>query len=170
MRFCFIFFLITQGFFFNTNALTLDDAIKNIENTGSKKNDTKDVKKFVCTKSFHSNFRKGPDVNFPIEYEILKSGYPLKVLKYADTWYAVEDFEGRIAWVGSVNVRGRCGAIVKNGGFASVYFMPEVKSKILFSLEKGFILNEIECFTEEWCQIRIKNTKGWIQKKDVWGV
>ena len=75
MRFYFIFFLITQGFFFNTNALTLDDAIKNIENTGSKKNDTKDVKKFVCTKSFHSNFRKGPDVNFPIEYEILNCLY-----------------------------------------------------------------------------------------------
>ena len=160
MKIYFIFFLITQGFFSNAFAITLDDAISKAENVEVK---------FVCTKSVHANFRKGPDVKFPIEYQILKSGYPLKVIRYADTWYAVEDFEGRIAWIGGVNIRAKCGGIIKNAGLSSVYFMPNVKSKILFSLEKGYILSQIECFTPEWCEVKIKNVRGWIQKKDVWG-
>ena len=163
------FFLITQAFFSFAQAFTLDDAITKIENEQKTKNGV-DERKIVCTKSFHSNFRKGPDINFPIEYEILKSGYPLRVIKYADTWYAVEDFEGRMAWVGAVNVKAKCGAIVKSGGFASVFFMPNVKSKILFSLERGYILNNINCQTDLWCEVLINKTRGWIQKKDVWGV
>lgn len=169
MRIYFVFFLITQAFFSKLYALTLDDAISNVQ-TFNTPNKDKDAGKIVCTKSFHSNFRKGPDINFPIEFEILKSGYPLKVLKYADTWYAVEDFEGRIAWVGRVNIRAKCGGIVKSQGFSSVYFMPNVNSKMLFSLEKGYILHNIECITEKWCKLKIKNKIGWIEKQNVWGV
>lgn len=176
-----LFYFITQGFFFEAIARpsSLDDIIAGIEkqvspvkNKGMGGKDPQldnDGRKVVCTRSFRSNFRKGPSINFPVEYEILKSGYPLRVIKNVDTWYATEDFEGRIAWLGSVNVRSKCGAIVSKGGFAPVYFTPNTKSKILFSLERGYIITEIECQTEKWCSVAIKNTRGWIKKDNVWG-
>lgn len=178
------FHLITQVFFFELTAQSssLDDVISAIEkqvipnqrhkgqNKSSEITKNKyDDRKTVCTKSFRSNFRKGPGINFPIEYEILRSGYPLKVIKNVDTWYAVEDFEGRIAWLGSINVRSKCGAIISKGGFTSIYFAPSTKSKILFSVEKGYIINELECQTAKWCLVTIQNTTGWILKNDIWG-
>jgi SH3-like domain-containing protein len=78
-------------------------------------------REIVCTKSFRSNFRKGPSTNFPIAYEILIRGYPLQVIKYVDTWYAVEDFEGTIAWISEINIKKTCGAIIKTWANACLY-------------------------------------------------
>lgn len=122
----------------------------------------------ICTKTNHSNFRKGPDIKFPIEYKLLIVGYPLKVLKSIQGWYGVEDFDGVVAWISEINVKKKCGAIVKNPALAFVYLYPSENEKIIFSLERGFVINNIECF-EKWCKVKIQNKVGWILKSDLWG-
>ena len=186
-RILFIYF-ITQVFFFTTSVLgqkveinspSLDDLIVSIENQYQENKIKKQTKKTqlnasdsretVCTKSFRSNFRKGPNTTFPVEYEILVRGYPLKVIKYVDSWYAVEDFEGVISWISEINVKKNCGAMVKTPGLAFVYLKPSKDAKVMLSLERGFIIHELECWTQEWCRVTVENKKGWMQMQDLWG-
>ena len=174
---CIVYF-ITQVFFFNTsfarlpnaNRPSLNDASTQITTQNSRSKTIKeDIRKTVCTKSIRSNFRKGPDTNSPIEYEILIRGYPLKVIKFIDTWYATEDFEGNIAWISQINVKQNCGAIVASSSLTSVYFTPSVKSKVIISLQKGFIIHKVECLTPKWCSVQINEKTGWVLKENLWG-
>lgn len=184
-----VFLFITQVFFFlNYSTLaenvkvevhSLDDIIafiekdekmqKSKESKKSVKSMDNDSRATVCTKSYHSNLRKGADVNFPVHYEILIKDYPLKVIKYIDTWYAIEDFEGEVAWISEINVKKKCGAIVKSYGLIPMYFRPEVQSKVLILLERGSIIKEIECISPEWCRVKINKQTGWVEKKHLWG-
>ena len=174
---CIVYF-ITQVFFFNTslaklpntNRPSLSDVSSQITTQSShKKTPNDDTRKTVCTKSIRSNFRKGPDTNSPIEYEVLIRGYPLKVIKFIDTWYATEDFEGNIAWISQINVKQNCGAIVSSSNLTSVYFAPSVKSKVIISLQKGFIIHSVECLTQKWCSVKINEKTGWVLKENLWG-
>ena len=178
---CIVYF-ITQVFFFTTalnpaiaklpnmNRPSLSDASNQITTETSRtKTPKEDIRKTVCTKSIRSNFRKGPDTNSPIEYEVLVRGYPLKVIKFIDTWYATEDFEGNIAWISQINVKQNCGAIVSSSSLTSVYFAPSVKSKVILSLQKGFIIHSVECLTPKWCSVKINEKTGWVLKENLWG-
>ena len=178
LRFWIIYF-ITQGFFLEMSVFfpkivyaRVETAsqpslvVKNVKNGAVYK---EDLRKTVCTKSMRSNFRKGPDINSPVEYEVLVRGYPLKVIKFIDTWYATEDFEGNIAWISQINVKENCGAVVKVNGLAFVYFYPSVNSKIVMSLERGFIIRNVECFTKEWCLVMIDDRTGWVLRSEIWG-
>jgi len=96
-------------------------------------------------------------------------GYPLKVIKFIDTWYATEDFEGNIAWISQINVKEHCGVIVSSVGLSFVYFSPSAKAKILMSLQRGFIVHSVECFTKEWCSVKIGEKTGWMLRENLWG-
>jgi SH3-like domain-containing protein len=177
--------LITQALFYSSafsgnvqvDSPSLDDILSSIDEQSQKKMADKyknapkiiNNREIVCTKSFRSNFRKGPSTNFPIAYEILIRGYPLQVIKYVDTWYAVEDFEGTIAWISEINIKKTCGAIIKTHGLTPVYIKPSQQAKIILSLERGFIIHNLECLTKEWCEVEVNNTKGWITKENLWG-
>ncbi len=189
MKYFIAIILITQALFYNAfcyNALagevkvespSLDDILSSIEEQSQKKIAEKQKtthkmannREIICTKSFRSNFRKGPGTTFPIAYEILVRGYPLQVIKYVDTWYATEDFEGTIAWISEINIKKNCGVIVKTHGLTPVYIKPSLKTKVILSLERGFIIDAIECLTKQWCEVEVNNTKGWIQKEHIWG-
>ena len=125
--------------------------------------------KFLCTKSNNVNFRNGPGVQFEVLYKILAVKYPLKVIDKADAWYAVEDFMGAKMWVSSVNVYSKCGGIVKNEKKASVRVSPSEDALTLFTLESGFIINNIECY-DVWCKVEVENKFGWVMKESLWGV
>ncbi len=177
---CIIYF-ITQVFFFNTmqhfafagsvstNQPSLSDVASQITSKSSAKKPINDRRETVCTKSIRSNFRKGPDVASPVQYEVLVRGYPLKVIKFADTWYATEDFEGNVAWISQINIKKNCGAIVVNPALTFVYFSPSVKSKVILSLQKGFIIHTVECLNAKWCSVKINEKTGWILKEHIWG-
>lgn len=180
-----IIYFITQAFFFGGQSLakvkinqpSLGDLARHVESDSNQNSSVKkqakhvnDARKVVCTKSIRSNFRKGPDVTSPVQYEILVRGYPLRVIKFIDTWYATEDFEGNIAWISQINVKEHCGAIVNSTGLTFVYFSPLVKSKVLMSLQRGFIIHSVECLTEEWCSVKIDEKTGWVLKENLWGV
>ncbi len=177
---CIIYF-ITQVFFFtalqhistaqsvNLNQPSLSDVSSRIKSKSLIKKSANDDRETICTKSIRSNFRKGPDTASPIEYEVLVRGYPLKVIKFIDTWYATEDFEGNVAWISQINTKKNCGAIVVNPTLTFVYFSPSVKSKVILSLQKGFIIHTIECFNRNWCSVKINEKTGWILRENIWG-
>lgn len=127
-----------------------------------------DKLEIICTKTNHSNLRKAPGTKFPIEYKVLVSGYPFKVVKTVSGWYGVEDFEGEVSWISEINIKKKCGAIVQNPALTFVYLHPSLESKVMLSLERGFIVHNIECFGE-WCEVKIQNKTGWMEKKDLWG-
>ncbi|MFT4967569.1 MAG: SH3-like domain-containing protein [Candidatus Deianiraeaceae bacterium] len=180
MKILLLIIFITQVFFCNTYAVefdspSLEDVISSInrvintQDAESKPDISRNKNmEVVCTKSFHSNFRKGPGTSFPIKFEILVRGYPLKVIKYVDTWYAVEDVDGEVVWVSQINIKKSCGVIVKASGLAFMYIQPARTSKVIMSLERGLIINDLECFGA-WCQVQINKQTGWIERENLWG-
>lgn len=156
---------------------SIEDVILNIENQNIEEIENtppiptylnNSLEKYICTKTNHSNFRKGPGTKFPIEHKIMVPNYPLLVLKEADSWFGVQDFEGTVAWVSQINIKNSCGAIVKTPSVTFAYFHPSKEAKIVFSLQKGYIIPELQC-TLDWCKANIKNKTVWIQRTNLWG-
>ncbi len=122
---------------------------------------------FLCTKSDNVNGRNGPNTNFAIIYKISQVNYPFKVIRKIENWFVVEDFKGDKMWISASNLTSRCGKIIKLNHTAEVKIKPNIKSNTILNLGEGFIIKNAKCY-QEWCYIKIDNTKGWVLKDSIW--
>ena len=128
------------------------------------------ITEYICTKGNKTNLRNGPGTKFKVIYNILKAGYPLKVVDRVDNWYAVSDFVGDEIWINVNDTTKTCGGIVKtNEEFVSMNIRPTKNSAVVFKLENGFILRKLDCYGD-WCKSRVNNKSGWILKQNIWGI
>ena len=132
---------------------------------------------FACIGTQKGTFKNGPGKKFETLFTVNKQGYPFKIVKSVDNWFAIEDFMGDTGWIYSGEVKRKCGAIVRPYNspdpFALVYRYPYVDSPVLFKIETGFVLTWVDCkisASDMWCKTRIRNKLGWVKKEDLWGV
>ncbi len=127
------------------------------------------IPRFVSLKSNDVNLRVGPSVNYPIKIKYIQKNFPVEIIDEYDVWRQIRDIEENVGWIHKSLLKGdRYGVILFN-----------IKNEILvFNYPKGYQIGkignknivEIKKCLEKWCFIRIKNKKGWIEKKNLWGV
>ena len=94
---------------------------------------------------------------------------PIKVIGKYDNWNEIEDFEGERGWINQNLLSRKRTVIIKTAkSFVNLYSSATTKSHILLKLENKVIAGLIGC-KKNWCKIKVKNKKGWIQDADVWG-
>jgi SH3-like domain-containing protein len=123
----------------------------------------------MCTNYNNVNLRNGPGVKFPLAFKLMQKDYPLLILESFENWYAVTDFNGDKFWVSSANLTRKCGGIVKLNVSPPVKIKPNKNSVTLFTLQEGFVIKNIKCY-EKWCNIKIEDKSGWVEKQFIWGV
>ena len=127
------------------------------------------IPRFVALKSNEVNLRVGPSTNYPIKIKYIQKNLPVEIVDEYNTWRQIHDIDGNIGWIHKSLLKGdRYGIILSSfNNVASIFNYPQ-------GYQIGQIGNknivEINKCLKKWCFINIKNKKGWIEKKNLWGV
>lgn len=124
--------------------------------------------RFVSIKPNEVNVRVGPGQNYPTDWVYLKAGIPVEIIAEFDVWRKIRDIEGTEGWVHQSMLCSKRHAIVQSPE-AFLYKTPDPARCPLVRLQKGVFVDLLKC-SEEWCQVRIEDIKGWVQRNTLWGV
>ncbi|MDH5477620.1 MAG: SH3 domain-containing protein [Nitrospinota bacterium] len=113
-----------------------------------------------------ARIRSGPGTEYNILWEAPRYTPLESLAKYKD-WYVVRDFQKDVGWVHEESVRkGKAAIVVQDK--ANIRKSPDLKSPIVFVVEKHYLFRVIET-KGGW--LKIKDTdgeEGWIHEKLVW--
>ena len=123
---------------------------------------------FVSIKS-KANLRAGPGKHYPINWTLNLQNMPVKMLEKGSVYSKVELYDGTIGWVWNATISEKKSIIVLKDS----YIFDRNKNNIAF-VKKNVLLEKVKCnelvFNEKSCKIKIKNFKGYISEKNIWGI
>ncbi len=128
-----------------------------------------EIPRYVSLKSNDANIRVGPSKNYPIKIKYIKKNYPLIVLEEHEEWRRVEDFEKNIGWIHKSLISGNRTGIVLSKNNKNIDVFNSLNGNIIGEIGKGNVIYLKKCKIN-WCLVSIGNIKGWINKKNIWGV
>jgi len=127
------------------------------------------IPRFVSLKSDEVNLRIGSSTNYPIILKYVAKNMPVEIIDEYERWRKIRDINGNEGWIRKDLLKGdRFVIIIKDN-----------KNKIyMYSKPNGVQIGEIgelniakiKVCLEKWCKIKFESYKGWINKKNVWGV
>lgn len=125
------------------------------------------VLRFMSTRSSDVNLRRGPGQQYPIDWKLMKSQYPLLVVAEYGTWRKVKDIEGSEGWVHQGMLSHKKTAVLVKSTI--LYKKANTQSKPIAKIESKVIvtLKEIK---PAWCRVVVGDVTGWIERKNLWGV
>ena len=124
--------------------------------------------RFVSLKGDKVNLRRGPSLDYKIDWVYKRKHLPLMIVSEFGHWRKVIDFEGYTGWVYKDLLSGSRYIIVNKEETL-------LRNKASFdSLGKAILKREvigklINC-EGLWCFIRIKNMRGYVFAEHIWGV
>ena len=123
--------------------------------------------RYVSLKGNKVNLRRGPSLDYKIDWVYKRKHLPLMIVSEFGHWRKVTDFEGYSGWIYKDLLSGSRYIIVKKEETL-------LRNKASFdSLGKAILKKEvigklIDC-EGLWCFVRIKNMRGYVFAKDIWG-
>ena len=125
--------------------------------------------RFATLKSDKINLRVGSSKNYPIVLQYNVKNLPIEILDEYDNWREIIDIDGNHGWILGSLLTGKKYAIIKESKkkYSKLYSKPN-------GLEIGKIGNlnivKVNTCLKKWCFIGHNKDKGWIKKKNIWGV
>ena len=155
-------FAVVINFFFIFNVLSASSASKISKKTGLP------LPRFVSLKSNKVNLRRGPGLDYKIDWVYKRKHLPLMIVSEFGHWRQVIDFEGYSGWIYKDLLSGSRYIIVNKEETL-------LRNKATFdSLGKAILKRElvaklIDC-EGLWCFIRIRNMRGYVLAEHIWGI
>lgn len=128
---------------------------------------TRDIPRFVTTKSEHINARKGPGATYPINWVLVRKSEPLKIIAEFEDWRKTEDIDGYVGWIHSSVLSTKRSVIVTHS--CNLFKSNSDTSKVVALVEEG-VRCSLDKVKYSYCFVKCKNFKGWIQHKNLWGL
>ncbi len=130
--------------------------------------DKNPIPRFASFRPDKVNVRVGPGRQYPIEWTYVKAKLPIEVIAEFDTWRKIRDVHGTTGWVHQTMLSPKRGAVILEP-IVLLYTDKSADAPPLARLEKGVIVEILRC-QDEWCQVRLREFKGWIKRLALWGV
>ena len=128
-----------------------------------------EIPRYVSLKSNDANIRVGPSTNYPIAIKYIQKNYPLKILEEYDDWRKIEDFTKNNGWIHKSLISGNRTAIIVSNNDDKIKIFNTIEGIKIGNIGKGNIVSINKCKID-WCSISFNKFKGWIYKKNIWGV
>ena len=128
-----------------------------------------EIPRYVSLKSNDANIRVGPSTNYPIAIKYIQKNYPLKILEEYDDWRKIEDLNNNNGWIHKSLISGNRTAIIVSNNDDKIKIFNTIEGIKIGNIGKGNIVSINKCKID-WCSISFNNYKGWIYKKNIWGV
>jgi SH3-like domain-containing protein len=124
--------------------------------------------RYVSLRPNEVNSRVGPGPDYPVEWIYLKASLPVEVIAEFDTWRKIRDVDRDEGWVHQSMLCSKRSALIQ-GDEVLMYGEEDTNSHPLVRLQHGVVVDLLKC-RGEWCQVRIFDFKGWVQRSSLWGV
>ena len=128
-----------------------------------------EIPRYVSLKSNEANIRVGPSTNYPIAIKYIQKNYPLKILEEYDDWRKIEDLTENNGWIHKSLISGDRTAVIVSNNDDKIKIFNTIEGKTIGNIGIGNIVSINKCKID-WCSISFNNYKGWIHKKNIWGV
>lgn len=124
--------------------------------------------RFVSFRSEEVNMRTGPGIQYPVDWVYSRRGLPVEIIAEFETWRKIRDWEGTQGWVHQSLLSGKRTVII-TGDIRNLRAKPDASSRVIAKLEPT-VLGDLEGCSGGWCQIGVRNMRGWVRHVDMWGV
>jgi SH3-like domain-containing protein len=113
--------------------------------------------------------REGPTYRHPILWVYRRKGLPVEVIAQYDVWRRVRDVDGTTGWVAASMIAERRTVVVTSERPAALRRSDDPKSPIMALAQKG-VVAKLDACEASACEIDAGDARGWIDKKNIWGV
>ena len=126
------------------------------------------IPRYVSLKAEEGNVRRGPSLSHRIDWVFTRRNMPLQVTGEYGHWRRVQDREGLGGWVHYSLLSGVRHVIVSSD-LTALRLKPAADAAVNAYAEAGVVARLEDC-TLDWCRITASGSKGWVEKKAIWGV
>ena len=127
------------------------------------------IPRFVSLKSDNVNLRVGPSTNYPITLKYISPNLPVEIIDEFDVWRQARDHNGTIGWLHKSLIKGERYILTGYKKEKEINLYNRPNGKIIGIIKKNNILDLKMCLID-WCKVSQNKIKGWLLKKNVWGV
>ena len=122
---------------------------------------------FLSLKKNKVNVRYGPSFSFPVKYIYNKINFPIKQIDEKENFRRIIDIKNNSGWI-------HVSQLKKNNSVITLKDKILFKNSSIFSqpianIKKGRLLIIKSC-EKKWCKVETKDFKGWVDKKNLWGI
>ena len=128
-----------------------------------------EIPRFVSLKSNDVNLRVGPSTNYPIKLKYITQNLPIEIIDEFDVWRQTRDHNGMIGWAHKSLIKGERFILTGYENKKEINLYNRPNGKIIGVIKKNNILDLKICILS-WCKVSRNKIKGWLLKKNVWGV
>ena len=153
--------VLTILFFFIFNNILQANEIG--QSTGYK------IPRFVSLKSDDVNLRIGSSTNYPIILKYITKNMPVEITDEYERWRKIRDMEGNEGWIHRDLLKGDRFAIVIKNDESKIHVLSKPNGIPIGEIGELNIV-KIKVCLKKWCKIKFNNHKGWIHKKNLWGI
>lgn len=125
--------------------------------------------RFVSVRNAPANLRLGPSEAHKIDWTLMHAGMPVKIIDEEGLWRQVELYDRIKGWMHKSLLAGSRTLLVTSSGRAAIHSKDDGDARIVAYAERGVILRVQAC-KPNWCEVRKGKIKGWILRRQVWGV
>jgi SH3-like domain-containing protein len=96
-------------------------------------------------------------------------GMPVEVVLTYGQWYKVRDVSGDLVWVPAKALSAKR-TVITNAASARVRAAPDDGSQLVFTADKGVVLELVESLKSGWVKVRHQDGQtGFVRTSEVWG-
>lgn len=135
---------------------------------GDQETGTKNLPRFASLKSNTTYVRTGPSMDYPIRWIYKRAGRPVEVIHEFEAWRKIKDQDGSVGWVHKMLLSGKRSVVVSGPSPVTAWDDP-LGRRAVARLEPGVIAAVTEC-GKDVCLLDFPPRRGWVEKKQLWGV
>ena len=123
---------------------------------------------FLTLRNDKVNLRKGPSFDYPVKIFYKKKFLPVTIQDEYGNFRKIKDHENNTGWIHSSQLSKKKAAITIEDDLI-LFRSSTIYSNPIAVLKKGRLVRINSC-KNEWCKINTGKFKGWLQKKNLWGL
>tara|TARA_B100001057_G_C22595031_1_gene850511 strand:+ start:92 stop:550 length:459 start_codon:yes stop_codon:yes gene_type:complete len=127
----------------------------------------KSEEKFLSLKKDKVNVRYGPGFDYPVKYIYKKKNLPIKQIDQKENFRRIIDHKKNSGWIHVSQLKKVNSVIPLEDKI--IFKKSTIFSKPIAKVKKGRLLVIDKCDLK-WCRVKTENFKGWIDKKQLWGI
>ena len=127
------------------------------------------IPRFVSLKSDDINLRIGSSTNYPIILKYVTKNMPVEITDEYERWRKIRDKEGNEGWIYGDLLKGDRFAIIIKNNKSNIYVFSKPDGVPIGEIGKLNIVTIKVCL-KKWCKIKFDRHKGWVNKKNLWGI
>lgn len=126
------------------------------------------IPRYVSLRSDEINVRRGPGLNYRLDWVYRRAGLPVKVIGEFGDWRQILDSDRSSGWVFHALLTGRRTVLVADK-MVTLRAGPAEDDAVRARAEEGVVADLRQC-QRDWCEIGAGDHAGWVPKTVLWGV